>query len=106
VRGGHRTQVVISGAGRDLIEETHWSLTPDEQARCYWDWSWVWGPPEDHFEHLVRTVGADRFVYGGYWPLRLVQAPLATFSLLPAFLPAVTFADGQSITARARSAGR
>jgi hypothetical protein len=103
VRGDRRVRVVVSGAGRDLIEETHWSLTPAEQGRCFWDWAWVWGPPEDHLEHLVRTVGGDRFVFGGYWPMRLIQAPLATFSLLPTFLPAVTITAAADIAAAARS---
>ncbi len=103
VRADPRVHVVISGAGRDLIEETHWSLTPAEQQRCFWDWAWVWGPPEDHLEHLLHTIGGDRFVFGGYWPLRLVQAPLATFSLLSSFLPAVTMASGAGIAASARS---
>jgi hypothetical protein len=104
VRSDPIVRVMVSGAGRDLIEETHWSLTPSEQARCFWDWAWVWGPPEDHFEHLLRTVGADRFVFGGFWPLRLLQAPLATFSLSTAFLPGVTIGSAAAIAAAARSA--
>jgi hypothetical protein len=104
VRADPRVYVTVSGAGRDLIEETHWSLTPSEQARLFWDWAWVWGPPEDHFAHLIRSIGADRFVFGGYWPLRLIQAPLATSELLPGDLPAPTFATGDSIVAAARRA--
>lgn len=103
VRADPRVHVVVSGAGRDLIEETHWSLAPSEQARCFWDWAWVWGPPEDHLAHLFTTVGASRFVFGGYWPMRLVQAPLATFSLLPAFLPAVTTTSANDIADAARA---
>ncbi len=103
VRADTRAHVIVSGAGRDLIEETHWSLTPAEQARLFWDFAWVWGPPEDHLEHLLRTVGADRFVFGGYWPLRLIQAPLATFSLQSAFLPAVTMSSAELIAASARA---
>jgi len=101
VRADSRVQVIVSGAGRDLIEETHWSLTPQEQSRCFWDWAWVWGPPEDHLEHLFRSVGAERFTFGGYWPLRLIQAPRATFSLLPHSLPAVTTTSGLRISAEA-----
>ena len=104
VRGDPRVRVIVSGAGRDLIEETHWSLTPAEQGRCFWDWAWVWGPPEDHFSHLVDTMGAERFVFGGYWPLRLMQAPVATFSLAEAFLPGLTTASGDAIAAAARAA--
>ncbi len=103
VRTDTRAYVIVSGAGRDLIEETHWSLTPSEQNRLFWDFAWVWGPPEDHLEHLFRTLGADRFVFGGYWPVRLIQAPLATFSLLPTFLPPVTISSAASISAAARA---
>jgi hypothetical protein len=107
VRADPRVHVIVSGAGRDLIEETHWSLTPDEQCRLFWDWAWVWGPPEDHFAHLVAALGADRFVFGGYWPLRLIQAPLATFSLHTSFLPGVTTSSAQQILTAARGkAGR
>ncbi len=102
VRGDPRVRVIVSGAGRDLIEETHWSLTPDEQARLFWDWAWVWGPPEGHFAHLLATIGAERFVFGGYWPLRLIQAPLATFALEAAFLPGVTTSSAVDILSSAR----
>lgn len=102
-RSDPRVQVVVSGAGRDLIEETHWSLTPDEQARCFWDWAWVWGPPEDHLLHLFETIGPDRFVFGGYWPLRLIQAPLATFSLTEPLLPGVTTCSAAEIARRAQA---
>ena len=97
VRSDPRVHVIVSGAGRDLIEETHWSLTLEEQARCFWDWSWVWGPPEDHLEHLLRTIGGERFVFGGFWPMRLMQAPLATISLTAALLPRVTISTGVEI---------
>ena len=103
VRSEPRLQVIISGAGRDLIEETHWSFTPSEQAQCCWDWSWVWGPPEDHLEHLLRTIGGNRFVFGGYWPLRLIQAPLATISLTRTLLPGVTTSAADDIRDRASS---
>ena len=76
-------RLVVTGAGRELIEEVHWSLTPAEQGRVHWDFAWIWGPPEDHLAHLVRTVGAGRFVYGTHWPLRLTQNPRANLDLLP-----------------------
>ena len=91
-RSDARARIVVVGAGRELIEETHWGLTPAEQARVFWDFAWVWGPPEDHFAHLVRTIGAHRFVYGTHWPLRLPQNPRANHDLLPADLgnPGIT----------------
>jgi predicted TIM-barrel fold metal-dependent hydrolase len=76
-------KLVVLGAGREMIEETHWGLTPAEQERVYWDFAWVWGPPEDHFAHLIRTMGAQRFVYGTHWPLRLTQNSRANIDLLP-----------------------
>jgi len=77
------TRLVVSAAGRATVEEVHWGLTPDERSRVWWDISWIWGPPDDDLAHLFRTVGADRFVYGSGWPLRLTQTPRANLDLLP-----------------------
>ena len=79
-------RLVVTGAGRELLEEVHWGLTPDEQRRVHWDFAWIWGPPEDHLAHLFATIGAERFVYGTHWPLRLTQNPRANLDLLPADL--------------------
>ena len=76
-------RLVVTAAGRDMIEEVHWGLTPDEQSRVYWDISWIWGPPEDHLAKLFRSVGPSRFVYGTQWPLRLAQTPRSNLDLLP-----------------------
>jgi predicted TIM-barrel fold metal-dependent hydrolase len=97
-RASVRTRIIVTAAGRDLIEESHWGLTADEQSRLWWDISWVWGPPEDHLAHLMRTVGPDRFVFGSQWPLRLTQTPRANLDLLPAELASVPLADASTIT--------
>ena len=81
VRGGGR--LLVTAAGRALIEEVHWGLTGEERARVRWDISWIWGPPENDLAHLLRTIGPDRFAYGTQWPLRLVQGPRANIELLP-----------------------
>ena len=96
-RAGEQVRLVVTGAGRELLEETHWSLTPDEQHRVFWDFAWVWGPPEDHFAHLVRTIGAERFVCGTHWPLRLTQNVRANLDLLPDSLRDVTITDAATI---------
>jgi predicted TIM-barrel fold metal-dependent hydrolase len=82
-RASRRTSVVVCGAGRELIEESFWGLTPDERSRLYFDVSWIWGPPEDHLAKLFRAMGPDRFVFGTGWPLRLTQVPIASLDLLP-----------------------
>jgi predicted TIM-barrel fold metal-dependent hydrolase len=82
-RGNTRTRIVVSAAGRETIEEVHWGLTPAERQLVWWDFSWIWGPPEDELAHLFTTIGADRFVYGTGWPLRLTQNPRANLALLP-----------------------
>jgi hypothetical protein len=88
-RAGDAVRLVVSAAGRELIEEVHWGLTPAEQQRVVWDISWIWGPPEDHLAKLFDTIGPGRFVYGTHWPLRLTQNPRANLALLPEeFLPA------------------
>jgi predicted TIM-barrel fold metal-dependent hydrolase len=82
-RVGDAVRVVVTAAGREMIEEVHWGLTPAEQERVYWDISWIWGPPEDQLAKLFRTIGSRRFVFGSQWPLRLVQNPRANLDLLP-----------------------
>ena len=82
-RASRATNVVVCGAGRELIEESFWGLTAEERSRLYFDVSWIWGPPEDHLAKLFRMIGADRFVFGTAWPLRLTQVPIATLDLLP-----------------------
>lgn len=100
VRGAPRTRVVVTGGGRELIEQVHWGLTPGERARLWWDISAIWGPPDDHLAHLFRTIGADRFVYGTQWPLRLTQTPRANLDLLPDELRAARLTDAAELLAR------
>ena len=97
VRSARRTRIVVTAAGREMIEQVHWGLAPDERARLWWDISWIWGPPEDHLAHLFRTIGADRFVYGTHWPMRLTQTPRANLDLLPEDLRAARIADASDI---------
>ncbi|MFN2398910.1 MAG: amidohydrolase family protein [Gemmatimonadaceae bacterium] len=82
-RCNDQVRIVVTAAGRALIEEVHWGLTHDERSRVWWDISWIWGPPEDDLAHLLQTCGADRFLYGSGWPLRLAQTPRANLDILP-----------------------
>jgi hypothetical protein len=103
---GSRCHLVVAGAGRELIEETHWGLTPEEQRRVWYDFGWTWGAPEEHFAHLVRTLGAARLAWGSFWPLRLTQQCRSLIDLLPddvrASAPHSAIADGGSIMRSAR----
>jgi len=81
-RAGFPCRLIVTAAGRDFIEEVHWGLAKSESERVYWDFSWVWGPPEDHLAKLFRTIGSERFVFGTQWPLRLAQNPRANLELL------------------------
>jgi len=45
----------------------------------------------------VRTIGAERFVYGTHWPLRLTQNPRANLDLLPEPLRAPAITDVASL---------
>jgi hypothetical protein len=96
-RAGKGVRIIVTAAGRDFIEEVHWGLTPDEQQRVFWDFSWVWGPPEDHLAKLFRTVGSQRFVFGTQWPLRLTQNPRANLDLLPADVADAPLADPEHL---------
>ncbi len=103
---GSRCHVLVAGAGRELIEETHWGLTPAEQERVTYDFGWLWGPPEEHFQHLVRTIGPARLAWSTSWPLRLAQQSRALVALLPDELrvraPDDAFSDGQRLEEVAR----
>jgi hypothetical protein len=101
-RASSSARIVVTAAGREMIEEVHWGLTPDEQSRLFWDISWIWGPPEDHLAKLFRSIGASRFVYGTQWPLRLTQTPRSNLDLLPDDQATAVLADVASIARDAR----
>jgi len=102
-----RCHLMVLGAGRELIEEIHWGLTPGEQLRVWYDFGWVWGPPDDQFEQLVRTMGGERFVVGTAWPLRLTQQSRALVDLLSEEIQrALTLGEGTDVAARARNAAK
>jgi uncharacterized protein len=75
-------RLVITQADRSFIEEVHFGSTPAEAKRIWWDISWIWGPPEDHLETLLRTIGPERFVFGTGQPLRLPETSVAKLDLL------------------------
>ena len=105
---GSACHLVVAGAARELIEETHWGLTVGEQARVWYDFHWVWGPPEEHFAHLVRTLGPSRLTWSSWWPLRLTQQAGALVDLLPddlqARVRAEPFVGGGEIRSSAQRA--
>jgi hypothetical protein len=86
VRSWLRTEdglrLVVTHADRAFVEEVHFGSTPSEASRVWWDVSWVWGPPEDHLQMLLATIGIDRFVFGTGQPLRLPETAMAKLDLL------------------------
>ena len=96
-RTGESVRLVVTAASRDIVEEVHWGLTPEEQQRIFWDISWIWGPPEDHLSKLFRSVGSSRFVFGSHWPLRLVQTPRANLDLLDDDVAKDSLTDARAI---------
>jgi len=92
-RAGTQARIVVVAASRAMIEEIHWGLTPSERELVWYDTSWIWGPPEDDFAHLLRAMGAARFVYGSGWPTRLAQVTRANLTLLPPDLSGARLAD-------------
>jgi hypothetical protein len=82
IRCDARAHILVTHADRPFIEEVHFGSTPEESARIWWDISWIWGPPEDHLETLLRTIGVQRFVFGTGQPLRLPETSVAKLDLL------------------------
>lgn len=82
VRSDPGVRLIITHADRPFVEEVHFGSTPEESSRILWDICWIWGPPEDHLELLLRTVGLERFVFGTGQPLRLPETSVAKLDLL------------------------
>ena len=82
VRIDSRARLLVTHADRPFIEEVHFGSTPEESVRIWWDVSWIWGPPEDHLETLLGTIGVERFVFGTGQPLRLPETSVAKLDLL------------------------
>jgi uncharacterized protein len=92
VRCHAAVRLVITHADRGFIEEVHFGSTPEEARRLWWDITWIWGPPEDHLQTLLRTVGAARFLFGTGQPLRIPENGGAKLDLLD-----LTTADREAI---------
>jgi predicted TIM-barrel fold metal-dependent hydrolase len=82
MRSDSRLRVVVTHADRPFIEEVHFGSSAEEAQRIWWDISWVWGPPEDHLQTLLDTIGPDRFVFGTGQPLRIPENGVAKLDLL------------------------
>jgi hypothetical protein len=93
VRSDPRLKLLITHADRPFIEEVHFGSTPGEAARLWWDICWIWGPPEDHLQILLRTIGHERFVLGTGQPLRIPENAGAKLDLLDMSAEARTAID-------------
>jgi predicted TIM-barrel fold metal-dependent hydrolase len=82
VRSHPAARFVVTHADRGFVQEVHFGSTPEEASRIWWDICWLWGPPEDHLETLLATIGADRFLFGTGMPLRLPENAVAKLDLL------------------------
>jgi predicted TIM-barrel fold metal-dependent hydrolase len=82
VRSDAAARLIVTHADRPFVEEVHFGSAPDEASRILWDICWIWGPPEDHLETLLRTVGPERFVFGTGQPLRIPENSIAKLDLL------------------------
>ncbi|MGH7530034.1 MAG: amidohydrolase family protein [Gemmatimonadales bacterium] len=82
IRSDADVRLLVTHADRGFIEEVHFGSTPEEARRIWWDICWIWGPPEDHLATLLRTVGAERFVFGTGQPLRIPEGSIAKLDLL------------------------
>jgi predicted TIM-barrel fold metal-dependent hydrolase len=82
IRTDPRLNLLVTHADRPFIEEVHFGSTVEEASRIWWDICWIWGPPEDHLQTLLRTVGHERFVLGTGQPLRIPENAMAKLDLL------------------------
>jgi hypothetical protein len=82
IRTSLALRLMVTHSDRAFVEEVHFGSTPEESSRIWWDICWLWGPPEDHLETLLRAVGVERFVFGTGQPLRIPENSLAKLDLL------------------------
>jgi predicted TIM-barrel fold metal-dependent hydrolase len=82
IRTDPAVRLIVTHADRGFVEEVHFGSTPEESRRIWWDICWIWGPPEDHLQTVLRTVGVERFVFGTGQPLRIPEASVAKLDLL------------------------
>ncbi|MEP6687118.1 MAG: hypothetical protein ABJC36_02140 [Gemmatimonadales bacterium] len=82
VRADPRVRLLVTNADRPFVEEVHFGSTPAEASRIWWDIGWIWGPPEDHLQALLGTIGPARFVLGTGQPLRIPENGPAKLDLL------------------------
>ncbi|HEU5041446.1 MAG TPA: hypothetical protein VFT84_11515, partial [Gemmatimonadales bacterium] len=82
IRSSPTARLLVTHADRPFIEEVHFGSTETEARRIWWDVSWIWGPPEDHLQTLLGTVGVERFVLGTGQPLRIPENGIAKLDLL------------------------
>ena len=106
IRSDPRLRLVVTHADRGFVEEVHFGSTPEESSRIWWDICWIWGPPEDHLETLLRTMGAERFVFGTGQPLRLPETSVAKLDLLDLSAEQRAAIESGNIAAVAPSATR
>ncbi len=104
VRSDPGVRLIITHADRPFVEEVHFGSTPEESSRILWDICWIWGPPEDHLDILLHTVGVERFVFGTGQPLRLPENSVAKLDLLdltPKQRQMIESENALAVTARA-----
>ena len=82
IRTDPELRLIVTHADREFVEQVHFGSTPAEAERILWDICWIGGPPEDHLELLLRTVGLARFSFGTGMPLRLPEVSVAKLDLL------------------------
>ena len=82
IRSDPALRLLVTHADRPFIEEVHFGSTVEEAGRIWWDICWIWGPPEDHLQTLLCTVGHERFVLGTGQPLRIPENAGAKLDLL------------------------
>jgi hypothetical protein len=94
-----RARLIITHADRECIEQVHFGSTPEESVRMLWDISWIWGPPEDHLDQVLGTIGPERFCFGTGMPLRLPETSVAKLDLSKAGDAARAAIEGGNIAA-------
>ncbi|HYF39448.1 MAG TPA: amidohydrolase family protein, partial [Gemmatimonadales bacterium] len=104
IRSHPSVRLLVTHAERSFMEEVHFGSTPEEASRIWWDISWIWGPPEDHLQTVLGTLGVNRFVFGTGQPLRLPETSIAKLDLLDLGVKERTAIESENAATLATSA--
>jgi len=75
-------KIIITNPGYDFIQETLYGIPEKLWNNLFFDISHVYGPPHDHLDKLIKSFGAERFLFGTFMTFRIPQTSIKKMEML------------------------